>query len=137
MKERNASLTAIIDNLESKKIKDVAKATKETIETTVKGIIEACTFDEGNIKLKTILHDTDTFNFKVKDLTQKVHKDATKLYKKLIENNYKSVNQISKVIIGVLVTLPITCNLLNWVYPRFMELVFPKLAGVKKEGGDK
>ena len=137
LKERNASLKAIIDNLESKKIKDVTNATKETIEKTVKNIIEACTFDEKNVKIKSVLQDTDTFNFNVKDLTQKVHKDATKLYKKLIENNYKSVNQISKVIIGVLITLPITCNLLNWVYPRFMELVFPRLAGVKKEGGDK
>ena len=106
MKERNASLKAIIDNLESKKIKDVANATKETIEKTVKNIIEACTFDEKNVKIKSVLQDTDTFN---------------------------SIAAI----ITIFITLPITCNLLNWVYPRFMELVFPRLAGVKKEGGDK
>ncbi|MBQ3819601.1 hypothetical protein II810_04055, partial [bacterium] len=47
-------------------------------------------------------------------------------------NHYKSWNQFTKIGVGVLITLPITCTALNWVYPRFMELFFPKLAGVKK-----
>ena len=79
---------------------------------------------------------TDTFDSNISRLTKKINKDTAKLYKKLIENNYKSINQVSKVLVGVLVTLPITCNLLNWIYPRFMEIFFPKLAGVKKENPD-
>lgn len=139
LKDRNGALDDIIKTLESAKITDTTKASKESIQKCVKDIIESCKFSQENSLLKSILHNTDTFNFDEAKLTKKVHKDATKLYKKLIENNYKSVNQISKVIVGVFITLPITCNLLNWIYPRFMEICFPKLAGVKKgeKGGNK
>ena len=139
MKERNKAIDGIIENLNSKKVTDTKNLSAESIKKTVKDIIESCKFDKENSLLKSILHDTDTFNFDEGKLTKKIHKDATKLYKKLIENNYKSVNQISKVIVGVFITLPITCNLLNWIYPRFMEICFPKLAGVKKgeKGGNK
>ena len=87
--------------------------------------------------MTSILHDTNTFDSDTEKLTQKIYKDITKLYKKFVENNYKAPNQIIKILIGVCITLPITCNALNWVYPRFMEAVFPGLAGVKKDGGDK
>lgn len=141
MKERNNALDTIITNLQNKKLakEELNNVSKEKIQKTVKDLIETCKFDQNNSLLKSILHDTDTFNFDEAKLTKKIHKDATKLYKKLIENNYKSVNQISKVIVGVFITLPITCNLLNWIYPRFMEICFPKLAGVKKaeKGGNK
>ena len=139
MKERNTAIDGIIEKLNSKKLTDTKNLSAESIQKMVKDIVESCKFDKENSLLKSILHDTDTFNFDEAKLTKKVHKDATKLYKKLIENNYKSVNQISKVIVGVFITLPITCNLLNWIYPRFMEICFPKLAGVKKgeKGGNK
>lgn len=32
-----------------------------------------------------------------------------------------------------LATLPLTCDLLNWVYPRFMKLVFPELTNKKEQ----
>ena len=35
--------------------------------------------------------------------------------------------------IGIFATIPITCNILNWVYPKVMKLVFPKLAGAKEK----
>jgi len=60
-----------------------------------------------------------------------------------MEHSYKGFSQMTKIGIGVCITLPITCTALNWVYPRFMDIFFPKLAGKKtdnqqvKNGGDK
>ena len=81
--------------------------------------------------MKSILHDTDTFDFNKESLSKKIHKDITKQYKNLLKNKYKGVNKLIKIAVGVCITLPITCNALNWVYPRFMRIAFPGLAGVK------
>lgn len=142
MSLRNAELDRTITKLKLSKITDPASANGKTITDTIAKVVDNCRFESTDELLKSILHDTDTFDSNVGKLTSKVHKDITKLYKKLVENKYKAPNQIIKILIGVCITLPITCNALNWVYPRFMELVFPKISGVKKgeaqkAGGDK
>ena len=134
---RNSELDKTITKLKMNKISDPAKATTATITDTMNRLIENCQFKKSANLLKSILHDTNTFDSDEIKLTKKIYKDVTKLYKKFLENNYKAPNQIIKILIGVCITLPITCNALNWVYPRFMEIVFPNLAGVKKDGGDK
>ena len=45
--------------------------------------------------------------------------------------------KIIKIAIGVLITLPITCNALNWIYPRFMEKFGPKWSGAKAKSKEK
>jgi hypothetical protein len=35
-----------------------------------------------------------------------------------------------------LAVLPLTCWLLNWIYPRFMDFTFPELSGKKKPKTD-
>jgi len=139
MKKRNSALEEIINKLTSKKVSDVNAATQESIQSLIEEIKNICKFDKNNTFLNDILHDTDTFNHDAESLVKKIYKDIAKKYKKFVENQYKSFNQPLKVLIGVFITLPITCNLLNWIYPRFMEVCFPKLAGVKKakEGGNK
>lgn len=142
MSLRNAELDRTITKLKLSKIIDPLKANNATITEAINNVIENCRFKPSDELLKSILHDTDTFDSDTERLTKKIHKDITKLYKKLVENKYKAPNQIIKILIGVFITLPITCNALNWVYPRFMELVFPKISGVKKgeaqkAGGDK
>ncbi len=141
MSTRNAELDRIITKLKLNKIKEPEKATDTIITDSIRKMARNCQFNEKDNLLKSILHDTDTFDFDSSKLWKKIHKDITKGYKKLIENKYKSFKQITQVIIGVCITLPITCNALNWVYPRFMEIVFPGLSGVKKSqnktGGDK
>lgn len=132
MSTRNASLNTIITKLELSKIEKPDQATKETVEKTIKSVIENCQFDKSNPLLKTILHDTDTFNFDKEKLTDKVYKDVAKQYKEFVRNHYKGTNQIIKIAIGIGITLPITCNVLNWVYPRIMDKFFPELAGSKK-----
>ena len=68
---------------------------------------------EGNNTLENVTH-----NVKVKRLLKVRTANAAKFFGK------------TKNIIGILVslvTLPISCGLLNWAYPRVMEKVMPKL----------
>ena len=139
---RDGVLNGIISELSELKIKDPQAADENIIKQTIEKIAQVCNFSRLGNAEKEILKNTDTFGNDLASLTRKVFKDVTKRYKKLVDNHYKSWNQFTKIGIGVFITLPITCTALNWVYPRFMELFFPKLSGVKKgnapqKGGDK
>ena len=105
---------------------------------TVDKIKKVCSFKENDKFLRGILHDTDTFNSDIAQLSKKIHKDIIKGYKGFVKNHFSGISQIIQILIGVGITLPITCNALNWIYPRAMELFFPKLSGVKKasKGGE-
>ena len=135
MKNRNGEISRKIVKLKLSKIEDVKQATTDSIKSAIENIKQHCSYDGNNKMLSSILHDTDVFDSNRSKLGKKIYKDITKLYKELMTNTYKPFNQAIKVLIGVCITLPITCNALNWVYPRFMEIFFPKLAGVK--GGNK
>ena len=144
--DRNKVLSGRIIELKEAKIKETAIADEKTIAEAIEKVKKACTFRKGDSVLEPLLENTDTFGSKAEKISEKIYKDIAKAYKKLVDNNYKSWNQITKIGVGVLITLPITCTALNWVYPRFMEIFFPKLAGVKKDkslqqvqqqGGDK
>lgn len=144
--DRNDVLSERIIELTEAQIKEPKIADEKTIEKAIKKIKKACTFKKGDPILEPLLENTDTFDSKAEKISAKIYKDIAKAYKKLVDHNYKSWNQITKIGVGVFITLPITCTALNWVYPRFMELFFPKLAGVKKDkapeqgkvqGGDK
>jgi hypothetical protein len=128
------------------KEKDLDKVDSKAVKDTIKKIAKALNFEREKPEIASVLKDTDTFGSNLDDLTKKIYKDVAKGFKKLVKNSYKSVNQVTKIAVGALITLPITCTALNWVYPRVMELFFPKLAGVKKaqtqapaqkDGGDK
>lgn len=129
---RNNVLSDIISKLAGQKFENVQAADECAIKKAVEKIAEICDFSKRTANEKEILKNTDTFGEEIGTLTSKIFKDVTKRYKKLVANNYTSWNQISKIGIGVFITLPITCTALNWVYPRFMEIFCPKLAGVKK-----
>lgn len=144
--ERNKVLSKRIVELKEAKIKEPGLADEKAIKAAINKVAEACRFRRGDKIMEPLLENTNTFGSNIEKLGKKVFKDVAKAYKKLVDNNYKSWNQITKIGVGVLITLPITCTALNWVYPRFMELFFPKLAGVKKDkapqnvqqqGGDK
>lgn len=53
-------------------------------------------------------------------------------YKDNIKSNLKGHKQFTGLIISLAV-LPITCCLLNWVYPRFMDAIFPNLSNKKHD----
>lgn len=144
MKATNKELDKIIRNLKASRIKEAKNATEETIKQTIEKVASYCQFDSSDLRLKNKFQETETFQTNVNDLLKKIYKDVTKGYKEVIERRYKGFNQISKIAIGLCITLPVTCTALNWVYPRFMDLCFPKLSGKKKDnaqevknGGDK
>jgi hypothetical protein len=143
MSERNGVLDKIITNLNISKIEDPKKATTAQIQDAINEFIKYSHFEQKDNLLKSILHDTKTFDFDKEKLTQKIYKDIAKTYKKFVAHSYKAINQLTKVAVGIFITLPITCTALNYIYPRFMELFFPDLAGTKKapkeqaEGGTK
>ena len=133
--------------LEAAKIKNPAEASIAVIQETLDKVAEICRFEKDTGIVESVLKDTDVYSHNLDDLKKKISKDVAKSYKKLVEHHYKSLNQVTKILVGVFITLPITCTALNWVYPRFMEIFFPKLAGGKKNpspqpqqnkvGGDK
>ena len=138
MKSDNKLVEDIVQQLEDAKIQKVAESDGNVIKQTLEKLKKICTYDEGaNKQLHGIFHDTETMQKSAGKISEKIYKDMAKGYKAFIEKGYKGFSQVAKVLIGVFITLPITCTALNWVYPRFMELFFPKLAGVKKEGGNK
>ena len=141
--DRNRVLNNIISQLSEVKISNPKAVDSEKIIETIRRIAGVCNFKKCSDNLldsnlaESILKDTDTFADDEGKLTEKIFKDVSKRYKKLVENHYKSWNQITKIGVGVFITLPITCTALNWVYPRFMEIFFPKLSGVKKQQAQK
>lgn len=132
LSDRNNMLDVLITDLTHAKIEKPEGATNESINKTIEKVTNVLKFDKSDGLMNTVLHDTDTFHFDKEKLTNKVYKDITKQYKEFIRNHYKGLNQIIKIAIGVCITLPITCNVLNWVYPRIMDKWFPELAGSKK-----
>lgn len=143
--ERNGVLGKKSFALRDAKIKteEIANATTEQIVKAFNKAVDACHFKKDNGIVQSVLDKTYTFDCDEIKLREKISEDIAKLYKNFVKNSFKGVNQFFKIFIGVCITLPITCTALNWVYPRFMELFFPKLAGVKKDkteekiGGDK
>ncbi|MBD5403316.1 hypothetical protein HDR58_11050 [bacterium] len=153
MKARNADIDNIIKNLEDlyigtprqikvkqdgkeilKTVYDVPKdVDAKTVQETAENLVNNCHYNHSNTKLHRVLDRSGTFRSNMTELKDKIYTDIVKGYKKFVDDNYKGFSQMSKVAIGVCITLPITCTLLNWVYPRFMELCFPKISGVKKD----
>lgn len=133
MEEGNKKLQGIVDNLESIKIKDIDKADENVIKQTLEKIAEKCQYDGKDGRLRNLLESSGTFLPDKNAIKAKVKKEAIEGYKAIVDSNYKGFNQLTKVAIGVLITLPITCTALNWVYPRFMDIFFPSLSGSKKE----
>ncbi len=146
LNHRNTILDDVITDLtKTTKKLETGKLDNKFIQGIIDEVSKICNINNRGKDAKNILENTDTFGTEGKDILKKIYKDVTKKYKDLVKNHYKSWNQIVKIGVGVFITLPITCTALNWVYPRFMEIFFPKLAGVKKDtvqkeqqaGGDK
>jgi hypothetical protein len=131
LKEFNETYETKIKDLEALKIENVKTAKPEEIQEVIKKLVSTCSFDdkaEGG-RLSKIFRDSGDFKpvSNWKDLETKVYEDVVKSYKEFVGLKYGIFKQLSKVAVGVAVTLPITCYALNWVYPRFMDIFFPSL----------
>lgn len=137
LSEQNEILRSKVKELEALKFTDVTKATAKDIQETISKLVDTCKFEgrtpEEHEKLKLIYKDNGAFLSNRNKLVNKVYNDVVSCYKELVGHRFGLFKQLSKVCVGVFVTLPITCTALNWVYPRFMELFFPNLAGIKKD----
>jgi len=140
MKDQNNELNMKIKEFEALKV-DPKKATKEQLCEVMETLIEKCRYEDDNKLLKAVIKEnSQVFSTVKKDLQGKIYKDLVDTYQTLVKSRFTGVSQALKVLVGVCITLPISCNALNWVYPRFMEMFFPGLAGTKKdnqEGGTK
>lgn len=130
--DRNDILDGKISKLKAYIIEDPSKATADSIKQTITNLIKTCQYDVSSSKERDIYENSRTFQPKLEDLGKKIRKDIAQRYKQILENRYKGYGQIIKVIIGVFITLPITCTALNWLYPRLMDIFFPSLGGAKK-----
>ena len=63
---------------------------------------------------------------------QEIAEEVVTQIRENVEKNFKGFKQVTNILVGVFITLPLTCTALNWVYPRFMEVFFPNLANSKK-----
>ena len=149
LKERNQIVDSRIQQLREllTNPEDWKNAKPIDIKSKLDKIVEICHYDRSNKKLDSLFRDKGIFLANKKDLVKKVFDDLVrKGYREVVSNQYKIFSQITKASVASFIMLPITCTALNWVYPRFMELVCPNLAGVKKDktpqvenknGGDK
>lgn len=135
--DRNKVLADRIVELTAAKITDPKTADANTVKKAIERIAAQCNFENTDGIIKSVLRDTDTFDHNLSNITKKIYNDIAKGYKKLVESNYKSWNQFTKIGVGVFITLPITCTALNWVYPRFMDIFFPTLSGKKQAAQNK
>lgn len=74
---------------------------------------------EGNI--------TDECSIKTSFATKVIEK-----YKSNIEGSLKGYKQFTGLVISLAV-LPVSCYLLNWIYPSFMDALFPNLSNKKHD----
>ena len=102
---------------------------------------------------KTVSQIEDMFNKEIKEYHDKAIKlnfedTASRLKNKifseevasklkiLTEKHIEGVKRVST-LIAALAILPVSCSLLNWIYPRFMDAVFPNLSSKKHNNESK
>jgi hypothetical protein len=69
------------------------------------------------------------------DISENALNTITREQQKL---KFKSLN-IFKARVGfalALISIPLTCSFVSWVFPKFMKTAFPELSGMKKEEDD-
>ena len=135
LKERNQlvedRITALKELLTTKEEWKTAKPFD--LKTKMSKIAEICHYNYRDSKLNNLFRDKGVFLADKDKLKNKILNDVIKKgYKEVVSNQYKIFSQITKASVATFIMLPITCTVLNWVYPRFMEIFFPKLAGIKK-----
>lgn len=125
-----ASANEVITNVENSlknQLEEVQDA-KKFFEQIRKSIIE------NNISVAEIekLFEEKVAKTKNKLINKSFANEVITKMKNNVANNLKGFKQIAGVIVSCAV-LPFTCALLNWVYPIFMDAVFPNLSNKKHD----
>ncbi len=95
---------------------------------------------------KTVSEIEEMFKQKIKDskaankefrLSDKIFaKEVANKLKELTKKHIEGVKRIAT-LAGALIILPISCDLLNRIYPKFMDIAFPKLSSKKHNNESK
>lgn len=110
LKERHDSLTESISNLKKYQTKLLEGETVGNIEKLIENHVKK----NPKSRLKNLV------------LSEKI----AERIKNTIKNNIKGYQRLIGLFVA-LAMLPVSCSLLNWVYPRFMDAVFPNLSNKK------
>lgn len=131
-------------------IEDVERLCRESIQGRVDKHTDAVKFlekvKEEIAKGKTVSDIEKMFKNKIESakklgvtfsLEDKVFsEEVLSKLKSLTGSHVDSVKRFSTLAVA-LATLPVTCSLLNWLYPRFMDAVFPNLSNKKHSNESK
>ena len=122
----------------------VVNAVKESISQRINEHIDSIEFlkevKQAIADNKTVSQIEEMFKQKAKQ-AKEANKDfrlADKIFSKEVANKLKDLTKkhiegVKRIatLAGALIILPISCELLNWIYPRFMDIAFPKLSSKK------
>ena len=95
---------------------------------------------------KTVNDIEEMFKLKIKEAknANKEFRLADKVFSKEVANKLKELTKkhidgVKRIatLAGALIILPISCDLLNRIYPRFMDIAFPKLSSKKHNNESK
>ena len=103
---------------------EVLKAAKKSLETNPN-----ITINEVYETIKRSIQDKGV-KARLEDF--KLPEAMVKRLEKLVKSNVSALKQMSGLVVSFAM-LPVTCALLNWTYPRFMDLVFPNLSNKKHD----
>lgn len=119
-------LSTYVKELEDKiRIKPIEEAIKG-LEKAQKLINKKQTVGQIENHFKTLVNDNPNHRLSKFEYG----KEIANAFEKMVKNNIKAHKQITGLIVSFLM-LPVTCSLLNWCYPRFMDAVFPNLSNKK------
>lgn len=121
VEEITASVKASVD-----KRAVVHKKAIEFLNKVAEAVSGGKTADQIEQMFEAMKKTDATFSLKDKSFIQEV---ASKL-KDLTKSHIEGTKRISLLLVA-LAMLPVSCSLLNWVYPRFMDAVFPNLSSKK------
>lgn len=114
---------------------------KELVEQASKDMLKKAGTNENELKTVKQIQDGIKNKKSLKELhhiAQKGIKDSNLIYEVAqkhitnIANNIKGEKQFKGLLVSLAI-LPVTCSLLNWVYPKFMKIAFPNLADKKQK----
>lgn len=146
IKGNKISLGQFLEVLEMKNTfkGDLDNSLVEDIKTELKANnIENCEdlfLTKKSSSMKSVLTEFKNKLKELKTMDKKEFKDfaiqITKNKGNRAIKDFKNIKNYTSIAFNLILTA-VSCTVLNWAYPRFMEKFFPKLSQVKKQGGSK
>ena len=145
MLEKVQRMQGHVEKYKGLKSKDeVVNAVKESISQRIADHNDSIEFlnkvKKAIAENKTVSEIEEMFKLKIKEaknankefrLADKVFsKEVASKLKELTKKHIEGVKRIAT-LAGALIILPISCDLLNRIYPKFMDIAFPKLSSKK------